>query len=322
MRMKAPKSASDRFDLEFPESKAFDVVGFGQNTVDHICVLPEFPRIDTKTEILRYERLPGGQIATALVFASRLGLRGKYIGKVGSDDNGRLSAESLRGENIDVTSLSVAEGARNHCSIVMVDQNSGERTILWEHDRLLSFPVGELRRADMCAGRVLLLDGQDHDAALQAALWAREEGIPVVVDLDKAEPDSAQLIDSIDFLIASAGFPSEFTRMADPEESMLALRRYCRGFLAVTLGASGAMAVLGDRCVRFPGFKVRAIDTTGAGDIFHGGFIYGLLQNWPLYQIMAFANAAAALNCTRLGARAATPGFDEIMALSGCHEQS
>ncbi len=316
MKIRAPEHASDRFDADFSAAREYDVVGFGQNTVDHICVLPEYPRIDTKTEILNYEKLPGGQIATAVVFASRLGLRGKYIGKVGSDDNGRLSAESLGKEGIDVTSLSVAAGARNHCSFVMVDQKSGERTIIWDRDPRLTYPVGDLRRSEICAGHVLLLDGHDQEAALQAAVWAQQEGIAVVADLDRVEGNSKSLIGRVDFLIASAGFPSELTGIDDPEASLLALRGHCPGFLAVTIGAAGATAVLGSRCVRFPGFKVRAVDTTGAGDIFHGAFIYGLLRNWPLASIMSFANAAAALNCTHLGARAETPTLNEIMSLS------
>jgi len=138
----------------------------------------------------------------------------------------------------------------------------------------------------------------------------------VVIDLDKAVPRSAELISNVDFLITSASFPPEFTGIADPIESLLALRKHCDGFLAVTLGAQGAMAVINDECERFPAFKVQAVDTTGAGDIFHGAFIYGLLRNWTVEGIMTFANAAAALNCTHLGARGGIPSLSEILALA------
>jgi len=141
--------------------------------------------------------------------------------------------------------------------------------------------------------------------------------------LDKAVPRSEELISKVDFLITSANFPPDFTGIADPIESLLALRDYCDGFLAVTLGAQGAMAVVGNECIRFPAFKVHAVDTTGAGDIFHGGFIYGLLQNWPLERIISFANAAAGLNCTHLGARSGIPPLAEILQLcdSGKHAE-
>ncbi len=315
MKIKKIEDESSTFDVEFPASKPFDVVGFGLNAVDHLCVVPQYPRFDSKTEIVHYEKLGGGQTATAVVFVSRMGLKGRYIGKVGSDDIGAFALESLRAENIDTSSVLVEKGARNQYAFIIIDKASGERTILWERDRRLSFRQSELRRADICSGRVLHLDGHDYEAAIQAARWAREEGIPVVIDLDKAVPRSAELIANVDFLITSANFPPEFTGIDDPIESLLALRKHCDGFLAVTRGARGAMAVIGDRCERFPAFKVHAVDTTGAGDIFHGAFIYGLLQNWPLERIMTFSNAAAALNCTHLGARGGIPPLSEIQTL-------
>ena len=321
MRIKKLDTESGTFDIDFPATKPFDVVGFGLNAVDHLCVVPQYPRFDSKTEIVHYEKLGGGQTATAVVFAARMGLKGKYIGKVGSDDLGVYALESLRAENIDTASVLVERGARNQYAFIIIDKASGERTILWERDRKLSFRQEELCRADICSGRVLHLDGHDYEAAIQAARWAREEGIPVVIDLDKAVPRSAELIANVDFLITSANFPPEFTGIDDPIESLLALRNHCDGFLAVTLGAQGAMAVIGDRCERFPAFKVHAVDTTGAGDIFHGAFIYGLLHNWPLDRIMTFANAAAGLNCTHLGARGGIPPLGEILALvdAGTH---
>jgi sugar/nucleoside kinase (ribokinase family) len=321
MRIKRLEKPSDTFDLGFPKDKPFDVVGFGLNAIDHLCVVPQYPRFDTKTEIVHYEKLAGGQTATALAFVARMGLRGKYIGKVGSDDLGVFSLESLRALNIDTSAVLVEQGARNQYAFIIIDRTTGERTILWERDRKLSFREHELKREDVCAGKVLHLDGHDHKAAIRAAAWAREEGIAVVIDLDKVVPRSEELISKVDFLITSANFPPDFTGISDPIESLLALRTYCGGFLAVTLGVQGAMAVVGDECIRFPAFKVHAVDTTGAGDIFHGGFIFGLLHNWPLERIMTFANAAAGLNCTHLGARSGIPPLSEILTLadSGGH---
>jgi sulfofructose kinase len=315
MKVQPLATPEQRFDLRFPKDKRFDIVGLGQNAVDHVVVVPRFPSPDTKTEILQRERMAGGQVATAVVFAARLGLKSKYIGKVGSDEPGQFCLESLRSENLDISSLIVEPGARNHFSLILLDQSSGERTILWERDPRLNFHSGELKHQDACAGQILLLDENDPEAALQAARWAREEGILVVADLDKASPSSKDLVRLVDFLIVSANFPSEFTDIADPDEALLTMRNHCDGFVAATLGSQGAVAVFGERCMRFPAFKVQAVDTTGAGDVFHGAFIYGLLQNWPLRQIMTFANAAAGLNCTRLGAKEGLPSLAEIMQL-------
>ncbi len=321
MKIKRLQSPAESFDLEFRNDKPFDVVGFGLNAVDHLCVVPRYPRFDTKTEILEYRKLAGGQTATAVAFAARMGLKGKYIGKVGSDDIGVFSLESLRAENLDISSVRVEPDALNQYAFIIIDKGTGERTILWQRDPRLRFSPAELTREEVCAGRILHLDGHDYDAAIQAATWAQEEGIAVVIDLDKVVPRSQELIEKVDFLITSANFPPDLTGISDPIDSLLALRPYCPGFLAVTLGAQGAMAVVGDECVRFPAFKVHAVDTTGAGDIFHGGFIYGLLQNWPLERIMTFANAAAGLNCTHMGARSGVLQLSEIhmLANSGAH---
>jgi sulfofructose kinase len=314
MWIKQLQNPCESFDLRFPGNKKYDVVGFGENVVDRVCVVAEFPHFDTKSEIRRHEVLAGGQVATAVAFISRLGLRGKYIGKVGSDELGHISLASLRKENIDTSSVLIAPGARNQYSFIIIDQESGERTILWERDARLNFEDSELNRFDICAGRILYIDGKDPRAALRAATWAQEEGIPVVIDLDKVISSCDQLLPLIDFLIVSANFPKELTGIDDPIRSLSALSEYCPGFIAVTLGAGGAMAVVGDSCIRFPAYNVHPIDTTGAGDIFHAAFVYGLLQNWALEKIMTFANAAAGLNCTRLGARGDLPSLAEVLS--------
>jgi sugar/nucleoside kinase (ribokinase family) len=314
MPIKQIAQPTDTFDLYFPEGKPFDAVGFGLNAVDHLCVVEHFPQFDTKSEILDCRILAGGQVATALTFLARMGLKAKYIGKVGSDDLGRLSLQSIAAEKIDVSSVKIGAEARNQYAFIIIEKGSGERTILWQRDPRLSFSESELSRAEICSGRVLYLDGYDQPAALTAARWAQAAGIPVVADLDKVVPYCRELLQNIDFLITSANFPSEFTGIMDFEQSLAALRPYCRGFIAATLGAKGSAALIGDRCIYFPGHPVQAADTTGAGDIFHGAFLYGLLQNWPVQKIVRFANVAAALNCRFLGARGGIAGLAEILS--------
>ena len=313
MKWNLPTQNDGCFDVPFLEGKPFDLVGLGQNTVDHLCVLPKYPHSNSKTRLISYERQAGGQIAGALVCASRLGLQVKYIGKVGSDENGHISTASLKREKIDIASLKVAPAARTHCSFILIDQQSGERTILWDRDSSLDFQAGELRREDICEGRILLVDADDPLSALQAVEWAHEAGIPVAVDLDTVTPAARQLVPQVDFLIVSSDFPSALTGVWEEADALLAMRGECNGFLAATLGERGAIAVVGDRCVHFPAFPVRAVDTTGAGDLFRAGFIYGLLQNWPLNRIMTFANATAALGCTRRGARAGVASLAQIL---------
>jgi sulfofructose kinase len=311
------QSSSDCFDVCFSQNKIFDVVGLGMNAVDHLCVVAQYPAFNSKSKILRYRKSPGGPVATTMAFLSRTGLRAKYIGKVGSDELGEISMESLCAEGVDTSCVVTAPGIRNQYAFIIVDQSSGERTVLWERDPGLDLSESEVQREDVCSGRILHLDGVDHNAALRAARWARTEGIPIAMDLDEVMPRCEEIISLVDFLITSSNFPSEFTGIGNLEDAMLSLSERCEAFIAATLGAEGAMAVIGGQCLRFPGFPVRAMDTTGAGDVFHGGFIYGLLQGWPLAKIMSFANAAAALNCAHLGAREGIAPVPKILEFAG-----
>jgi sulfofructose kinase len=312
MKIKRLRDISDTFDLIFPSDKPFDVVGFGLNSVDHLCIVPEYPHLDSKSEIVQYEQLPGGQVATAVIFLSRMGLRTKYIGKAGGDHLGRFCLQKLALETIDISSIRIEESARNQFSIIIIDQQSGERTVLCQRDSRLDFKEQELNEDAVCAGKILHLDGND-PASLRAASWCQKHQIPVCIDLDKVVPNCTALIEQIDFLIVNSSFSSEYTGISDPIESFCSLRRKFNGFLAMTQGSNGAMAWVGDRCIQFPGLPVKAIDTTGAGDVFHGAFIYGLFQNWPLNKMMAFANAAAGLSCTYLGAQQGIRSLSEIM---------
>jgi sugar/nucleoside kinase (ribokinase family) len=279
MSIKRPRTPSDTFDLSFPERKAFDLVGFGFNSVDLVCVVERYPPCGAKSEILRFERMPGGQAATAVIFASRMGLNSRYIGKTGGDDFGRMSLEALRSEGIDISNVFVEENAYNQLSIITIDKSTGERTVLWKMDGRLNFMEGELKRDAVCAGKVFLLDGCDPETALRASGWCREEGIPVVADLDHVVPHCAKLLKNVDFLIADEHFPSELMGVEEPVRALRGLADRFDGFLAVTLGARGAAAMVGGESVLFPGLNIRAVDTTGAGDIFHGAFIYGLASS-------------------------------------------
>jgi sulfofructose kinase len=312
MSIKRIESIFDTFDLRLPENKPFDVVGFGLNSVDHLCVVPEYPRLDSKTEMMQYEMLPGGQVATAIVFLSRVGLKTKYIGKVGGDYLGRFCLQSFEQEGIDISSIRVEESARNQFSVIIIDRQSCERTVLCERDGRLDFKESELHERSVCAGKILHLDGYD-STSLSAATWCQKQGIPVSIDLDKVVPNCAELIQQIDFLIVSSNFASEFTGISDPVESFQALHQGFGGFLAMTLGKKGAMAWVGNQCIQFPGIPINAFDTTGAGDIFHAAFLFGLLQNWPLNRIMSFANTAAGLSCLHLGAQSGIRPFSEIL---------
>ena len=304
-----------RFDLPFPTNKPFDVVGMGLNSVDLLCVVPEFPTLNSKMKILQFSKQGGGQVATAMVALSRWGGKTKYIGKVGGDDLGHFSLHSIHQEGVEVSSVTMEPNAPNQFAIIIVDGVSGERTILWDRDERLMYSEGELRKKEICSGRLLHLDGHDHRAAIQCAKWAKEEGIPTVLDLDKVDPLTSDLITKIDFVITSSSFPTLFTGISDREKALIEIQKQTPGFLCATLGPEGAMALVDGEILYAKGFPIHVVDTTGAGDVFHAGFVYGLLQNWEVVEILRFANAVAALKCCDLGGRKGIPSLEEVQKL-------
>jgi sugar/nucleoside kinase (ribokinase family) len=285
----------------------------GLNSVDFLCRIPAFPASNSKMKIDRFSKQGGGQVATAMVALRRWGLKARYIGKVGGDELGQFSLDSIRRELVDTTSVSVEPDASSQLAVILVEP-SGDRTILWDRDSRLMYRDGELRREDICSGKILHLDGHDVRAAIRCAEWARDAGIATVIDIDKVEPGTPELIREINFVITSSRFPSAFTGIPDREKALLELRKHTRGFLCATLGHEGAMALIDGKITYARGFKVNAVDTTGAGDIFHAGFIYGLLQNWEIMEILSFANAVAGLKCRDLGGRKGIPTLEEARA--------
>jgi sugar/nucleoside kinase (ribokinase family) len=271
--------------------------------MDTICVAPVFPRPQTKTRLRQLRVEPGGQVATALTTCARLGLKTRYVGSVGADSWGQAQLSSLKEENLELH-VRVVEGAASQAAIILLEEGVGERTILWRRDPALQYPVAELRRDLIISGRILHLDGCDSPAALQAARWARDAGIPVIIDIDEIYDDSThELLRLVDYLIAGSGFAEDPRELVD---------RYGCAVVGITRGAEGAVFFNRGELIQSPAFKVPVADTTGAGDVFHGAFIYGLLQHWDLEEVIRFAHAVAAMKCMHIGARRGIPTLAEV----------
>jgi len=301
------------FGIDIPARKPFDAVALGLNAVDHLIVVPHYPAFNSKTAFLSHTLAPGGQSATAMVALARLGMRAGYIGKVGADDLGRFQIHSISSEGVDTSGVRVVDGAESQTAFIIVDQTSGERTILWHRDAQLTMGKDEVDRAMVTAGRVLHLDGHDVAASIVAARYAREAGVPTVLDIDQFYPGTEGLLPLIDFLISSSSFPERATGEPDLRVALRILAdRTHAPFVAATLGENGVLAYVQGQYLHSPAFKIECRDTTGAGDAFHGGFIYGLLAGFSVEQTLRVANAVAALKCRAVGARTALPMLAEL----------
>jgi len=296
-------------------SFAPDVVGVGINATDTIISLPRFPASDSKIELLSADVMPGGQVASAMVACRRWGLSARYVGKIGDDAAGQLQRSEMDREGVEARWITAA-GCSSQIAFILVDDSTGERTVLWKRDPAIALRPADLKREWISSARVLLIDGHDTEAATQAARWAREEKMQVVGDFDNLYPGVQTLLHYVDFPIASNDFPERLTGERDLLKSLpMILAEFKCLLIAATLGHLGVLAWDGERFLLRPGFLVRAVDTTGAGDIFHGGFVYGLVQDWLIEKTLDFSCAAAALNCTAPGARGNIASPDEIDAL-------
>jgi sugar/nucleoside kinase (ribokinase family) len=302
------------FSFTLPGDREFDVVGFGLNAVDHLVTIPRFPSFNTKVRLADHRQMSGGQVSSAMVGVRRLGLRAGYIGKVGYDNEGRMLIESLQKEGIDCGGVMIAMGAKTQGAVIIIEQFSGERTILWYHDDGTRVSPQELKREMITRARVLHIDGFDTEAAMQSAQWAHEAGMPVTIDLDTAYPGIGDLLPLVDCLITSQGLANELAGTMDEQQALKNLHeRYGCNLVAMTQGARGALAYVEGQFIASQAFRPPVIrDTTGAGDAFRAGFIYGLCKGLSIEETMRAANAVAALQCRELGARDGLPTEAEL----------
>jgi len=296
------------------EPSMVDLVGVGLNATDTLIPLASFPARGSKMEYTHAAVMPGGQTATTVIACQSWGMSTRYVGKIGDDDTGRLHREAFSSAGVDARLTTVA-GAASPQSLILVD-GGGERTVLCRRDERLLLQPEDLDRAWIEQARALHVDGYETAAATQAACWARAAGIPVIADLDELYKGVDDLIANVDYLIVSRDFPCRLTSERSLEQALRRIqRRFGCKLTAATLGQEGVLAWDGSEFHLHAAYRVTVADTTGAGDIFHAGFIYGLLQGWPLERQLDFACAAAALNCTASGARGGIQTADAVEKL-------
>jgi len=295
----------------------WDVIGIGENSVDSVNLLPGYPQPtgpSAKMRIRARHILCGGQMATAMCACASLGLRAKYVGVTGTDDNGRRIRAELQGRSVDISDL-VIRDVENRFAVILVDENTGDRMVLWDRDDRLRLRESELPVDALARTTVVHVDDVDDEVAIRAARLAREAGAMVTSDIDRLTPRTEELAAAVTHAIFAQHVPTALTGIADTEAALRSLRKTLDNVLVVTMGEHGASALDGDRFYHEPAFAVHAVDTTGAGDVFRGGFIYALVNGQPMDQALRTANAAAAVSCTRLGALNGVPTLAEVREL-------
>ena len=293
---------------------ACDVVGIGENSVDLVYRVPRLPGSGEKVRVGTCRRLLGGQVATTLATCAALGLRTRYVGAFGNDEHGRLVRSELEQRGIDTTYATVRYAPNRH-AVILVDEHTGERIVAWQRDASLQIRPGDLPDDALTGSRLLHVDNVDEEAAIAAAQRARAAGLTVTTDIDEVRTRTPDLVAAASFPILAEHVPQALTGETDPERALRALRRRHDGMLCVTLGGRGSMLLAGEQLYEAPAFRVDAVDTTGAGDVFRGALIFSLLRGDSPDAMLRFANAAAAVSCTREGAIGGVPNLLEINQL-------
>jgi sulfofructose kinase len=294
----------------------FDVVGVGLNATDTLILVPRFPAYAGKEPFVDEMYSPGGQVASAMVACAKMGLRTKYIGTVGDDERGRIQIESLQGTGINLDHVQVRQGCANQSAYIVIDQSTGERTVFWRRSDCLRLEPEEITPEMITCARLLHIDGHDTAAVGRAAAIARAHNIPVTVDVDTVYHGFDKVLPNVDYLITSSEFPVRWTGEGDPFRALILIQEeYGMKVAAMTLGSFGSIARMDGKFCYSPAFVVNCVDTTGAGDVFHGAYCYGVLAGLSLRETLDLSNAMAALNCTAIGARGGISDLTAAKAL-------
>ncbi len=292
----------------------YDVVGVGANSIDFVYRLPAYPRPDSpfaKLPISQHLTSCGGQVTTALATCAAMGLETVYVGTVGSDDNARRMRAELEARGIDASNV-VARDGTNPFAVILLDDREGERVVLWSRGPHLKLTPREISAEMFTDARLVHVDDVDLDASIAAARFARERNVPVTSDIERTADDVRVLIETVTVPIFAEHVPMAVTGEQTLAAALRAVQRPHHAMVVVTRGARGAMMLAGGEVIEEAGLAVKAVDTTGAGDIFRGAFIYALLRGDQPRDVLRFANAAAAISCTRVGAMASVPTLDEV----------
>jgi sulfofructose kinase len=294
----------------------FDIACIGQNAVDTLILADRYPAHGGKEWFGEEMESPGGQVATAAVACARLGMRTKYIGTLGDDGRAEVQRRSMAIEGIDIGGMIERTGCATQTAYIVIDKSTGERTVLWRRDAALELRPDEVASEWIADARLLHMDAGDLPAAVRCAEIAKALGVPVSLDADTPYPLLDELFPNVDYLIAARGLLETLTGEPDPARAIEITQREfgCRA-VGITLGAEGALLRIDGRIHYSPGFVIDTVDTTGAGDVFHGAFCYSVLNEMPIPDALDFANAMAALNCRGYGARGAIACCEEALEL-------
>lgn len=290
----------------------YDCLGFGICAADYLCIVPKYPELDQKTEAVEFSLQGGGPVATALVTLARLGCRTTFIGRIGDDTAGKFLLNEFERESVNTTGMIIDQSMPTNQAFIWIDKQTGKRSIVLNGKHYRKVMPAEINLKHIKAARYLLIDGRDTESTFELIEWSKVKGTKIVIDAGSPRDRMDELLDLIDYPVVSESFCHKYLKLTDYKEAIKKLLEYGAVAAVVTCGSRGCYGGDNSGIYYQPAYQVKVVDTTGAGDVFHGAFVFGLLQNWELPKILQFASATAAIKCTKIGGRSGIPDFQTV----------
>ncbi len=292
-----------------------DVIGIGHLCYDHISIIDGYPPEDTSKHIDEMFNQPGGAASQAIAAVARLGGTAGYLGNLGDDDVGKYLHADCLSEGIDVSHVRLIPGGVTSTSYVFVNSRNASRTLFTYHDKLPAYIFDLEARRYIAGAKCIHLDGTMYENAMEAARIAHEK--QVLVSLDGCSPQkdndkNLALAALTDILIMNETYPCRLVDDSDRERAILRIAELGPRVVISTSGDKGCLLARDGAIERFPAYRIEPVDTTGAGDVFHGAFIFGMLKGYSIEDTIKFSSAVSAINCMSIGGRKGIPSFVQV----------
>ena len=289
------------------------IVGIGACVMDTLYTIPTYPTEDTKMRALSSKPAGGGPTATGLVAAQKLGADTAYIGVLSNDNGGVFLQKDFELYGVDTSFIDVKTGYRSFTSVLWLCADTATRTCVFDKGDLPALSLSDKQQQAIKDADVLMVDGNELDAAVQAATIARENGTKVLYDCGGLYPDVERLLALTDLMIPSEEFALGHTGCTDAESAAKVLfERYSPEIVVITQGKQGGLLYDGETITRYPIYPADVVDSNGSGDVFHGAFANAVVRGYDAEKCCHFASAVSALKCTGIGARESVPCFDTV----------
>lgn len=290
----------------------YDVVGVDTPNIDLVLNFEKFPQPNGFSLVQQSSWQGGGKVATGLVAAARLGAKGAILGTVGDDLYGRFIQKDFAVHGVDTAGLLVRQGASSSMATVLSDAESCGRCIAWQPGTAPVLSIEEIPKPYFTDTKYFFIAGTS-PLALECARRARAAGAKVLVDLDHEMDNVEECLATTDILVASEFVYERLCPGVPPQEACQALAAKGPQIAVFTFGEKGCAGFGPEGGFHLPAYNVRAVDTVGAGDVFHGAFVAGLLQGKSAQETARFASAVSAIKCTRIGGRAGIPNRETTL---------